>query len=258
MSFFYPLFLFVLGLFIGSFLNVLSDRLPQGISILGRSHCDYCHKTLKWYDLVPLLSYIQLRGNCRYCHHKFSIQYPLSELITGLIFILIYLSLFSFQLPTISQISNLFYYLFMASTLIVIFFADLRHGIIPDKVLLPATIVTLIWLLIYDQSLIVNNLLAALLCFLFFLLILFLTRGRGMGFGDVKFAFLIGLFLGLPLSISALYLAFLTGGGVSFILILWKKKRLKSTVPFGPFLVIGTFLAIFLQSQILSLVSYYF
>lgn len=79
-----------------------------------------------------------------------------------------------------------------------------------------------------------------------------------MGFGDVKFAFLIGLFLGLPLSISALYLAFLTGGGVSFILILWKKKRLKSTVPFGPFLVIGTFLAIFLQSQILSLVSYYF
>lgn len=159
---------------------------------------------------------------------------------------------------TTFMLTSYFFALAIVSALIVIFFADLRYGIIPDKILIFSGVAISLWLVIFDQSLILNHLLSALGAFLFFLLIFALTRGRGMGFGDVKFAFIIGLLLGFPGTVLALYVAFLTGGIIGIILILWKKKRLKSAVPFGPFLVAGTFIAYFLSPLILPEIIQFF
>ena len=253
---------FIIGLFFGSFLNVLADRIPRGEKLTGRSHCENCHKVLSWKDLIPIISFVYLRGKCRYCGSKLSLQYPIVELLTGAMFALTYLWLNNPISNVQFQMSNsifyfLFtiYYLFMVSSLIVIFFADLKHGIIPDKIVIPAIVVSFAYLLIIHQSSIINHLLSALLSFGFFLIIYILTKGRAMGFGDVKFAFFIGLFLGFPAVLFAFYIAFLTGGIVGIILILWKKKALKSAIPFGPFLVIGSVLGLFLQSVIIHLIS---
>ena len=130
--------------------------------------------------------------------------------------------------------------------MIVIFFADLKYGIIPDKIVFPAILVSAFYLLTMNYQLLAINFLSTLGAGLFFLLLFLITRGRGMGFGDVKFSFLMGLILGFPNIIVALYLAFLTGAIVGCILIIWRKKKVFGTaIPFGPFLVLGNFIAIF-------------
>ncbi len=261
-------FIFVFGIFLGSFLNVLIDRLPRGERITGRSYCENCKKTLTWKDLIPVLSFLYLRGKCRYCGSKLSSYYPFVELVTGVMFALTYLLIFNFQFSIFNEIINhksliinLFYYLFVVSSMIVIFFADLKYGIIPDKVLFPAIIFTSSFLLfdamyhklVYDTVLgypLINHILSAFGGFGFMLFLFIITKGKGMGFGDVKLVFLIGLILGFPGIFYAVYLAFLTGGAFAIILVLWKKKKLKSEVPFGPFLVVNFFIAFFFQTQL--------
>jgi len=253
--------LFIFGLFVGSFLNVLIDRLPKGKSIIkGRSYCDKCKKILKWYDLIPLLSFISLKGRCRYCKAKLSFYYPLVELTTGLMFAItasFVLNSFEFPISNFQFLINsqflnfqllmsLIYYLFIISSLIVIFFADLKYGIIPDKIVFPAIFVSAFYLLTMNYQLLTINFLSAVGASLFFLILFLITKGKGMGFGDVKFAFLMGLILGFPNIVVGLYAAFLTGAIVGCILILWQKKRIRGTsIPFGPFLVIGSLTAIF-------------
>ena len=252
----------LLGLVIGSFLNILIDRIPKGESpIRGRSYCDKCKKTLKWYDLIPLFSFIILKGKCRYCRASLSWYYSVVELTTGIMFVVTTLfilnnfkfSILNFQSNLNYSITNyqllipLAYYLFVVSCLIVIFFADLKYGIIPDKIIFPAIAVSFLYFLINHSSLIINHLFSAVGASLFFLLLFLITKGKGMGFGDVKFAFLMGLILGFPNIIVGLYVAFLTGAIIGCILILWRKKRVFGTaIPFGPFLVIGTLVSIFL------------
>lgn len=263
------LFIFVIGLFVGSFLNVLADRLPRGESVIkGRSHCGSCKKTLKWYDLIPIFSFVQLRAKCRYCRTPLSYYYPLVELVTGVVFVAVLFFVGGSNINS-TTIINIIYYLFIVSSLIIIFFVDLKYGIIPDIITFFAILVSIFFLLftskeswflrqMADQPAtfevgFVNHLLSAVGSFLFFLAIFLVTRGRGMGFGDVKFAFLIGLILGFPKIIAGLYLAFLTGAVVSIILIIAKKKKFKgSTIPFGPFLAIGTFLALFWGEAIIK------
>jgi leader peptidase (prepilin peptidase) / N-methyltransferase len=243
-------FIFIFGLFIGSFLNVLADRLPRGETVVGgRSHCEVCKKELEWYDLIPLLSFAFLKGRCRYCHTRLSLRYPAVELTTGILFVLVYLFLardsILYQVLSIKYLVELLYYLFIISCLIVVFFADLKYGIIPDKIIFPAIIISAIYLILNTQYLLPHVLSAVGAC-LFFLMLFLVTRGRGMGFGDVKFAFFMGLVLGYPNIIVGLYIAFLTGAIVGCILILWRKKKLKgASIPFGPFLVLGTVLAMF-------------
>lgn len=250
-------FIFILGLFIGSFLNVLADRLPRNETILGRSHCESCKKELKWYDLIPLFSFAYLRGRCRYCSSRLSLQYPIVELVTGALF-----AFTIYYLPITNSLTSYLvssiYLLIIVSALIAIFFADLRHGIIPDKIIFPAVIVSVFYLFLIPNSSFIIHILSALGASLFFFLIYLLTKGKGMGFGDVKLAFLLGLFLGFPATLFALYIAFLTGGLIGFILILWRKKKLKTAIPFGPFLVLGSLLSLFFQSQILGIVLPYF
>ncbi len=253
-------FLFICGLFIGSFLNVLIDRLPRGETVVkGKSRCESCKHKLAWYDLIPILSFVELRGKCRYCGALLSWYYPLVEVITGGLFVLTFHYLQQSNLPfTIYHLPFIFqlaYFLFLISSLVVIFFTDLKYGIIPDKVVYPAVFVSLFYLFIIHNSLFIIHILSAFGAFAFFFLLFAITRGRGMGFGDVKLAFLLGLFLGFPKIVIGLYIAFLTGAVVSLILVVWGKKKLKgSTIPFGPFLVFGTIVAHFLGNVFLRMV----
>lgn len=234
---------FVLGTSIGSFLNVVVDRNINKESIIsGKSHCDKCRKNIAWYDLIPLISFVFLQGRCRYCKTKLSWYYPIVEFITGFLFVLV--SIIFFQTGNLS--ANLFYYLILGSSFIVIFFSDLKYGIIPDKIIYPAIAISLVFDIFLGPLPFTNYLLSTACSFLFFFLIILTTKGRGMGVGDLKLAILLGLFLGFPKIFFALYMAFLTGAVVGIILILWRKKKLRgSTIPFGPFLILGTFISLF-------------
>lgn len=268
MSDFAPLIfglIFVFGLVIGSFLNVLIYRLPQDMSIFGRSFCPKCRKKISWSDNIPLVSFVLLRGKCRKCHSPIFWQYPIVELLTGFMFVIVIWFFFpvnfQFSIFIIHQnasfayfqlILSMAYYLLIISTLIIIFFTDLRYGIIPDKITLPAVVISFIFLISQYPNLLVSNFLSGLGAAVFLGFLFLITRGRGMGLGDVKLAFLLGLFLGFPKIIPAFYLAFLTGAGVSIILILAGKKRFGQTISFGPFLVFGTILVFFFHEKILA------
>ncbi|KKR50334.1 hypothetical protein A3A55_02010 [Candidatus Roizmanbacteria bacterium RIFCSPLOWO2_01_FULL_40_14] len=242
-------FLFILGLFIGSFLNVLIDRLPREEQIVkGRSKCDHCKHVLAWYDLLPVISWVFLKGKCRYCKKQIDFRNTLVELLTGTMFVLTAVLLVSgirYQVLGI-EIIKLSIYLIIVSCLMVIFFIDLKHKIIPDSLTILVGITgVLLWFLSPTSLSYINYLLSAAGSAMFFLFLVFITKGRGMGMGDVKFAFVMGLLLGSPGVIIALYIAFLTGAILSAILILSKRKKFGQTVPFGPFLVVGTLIVLF-------------
>lgn len=246
------------GLFVGSFINVLIDRLPKGESVVwGRSRCDHCRKTLRWYELIPLLSFILQKGRCRRCHKKLSVQYPVVELATGLGFVII----FFFHWPDWSNwsdwIISSFSYTLIFSSLIVIFVADLKYQIIPDSMVVMGIVGVGMRLIGQIGSIgqIGATLFPALGATGFFFMLFVITRGRGIGFGDVKLGFLMGLLLGYPKIIVALYIAFLTGAIVGVILVITKKKSLKSAVPFGPFLIMGTVSAMVWGERIMSIWS---
>ena len=248
--------LFIIGLFIGSFLGVLIDRLPKGKSVLkGRSKCDFCKKELAWYELIPVLSFVIQNGKCRSCHKKLSLFYLTIELSTGFLFAVTYLLLIH---NSEFIIQNLLFYLLITSSLIVVFFTDLKYGIIPNKIIFPSVLVTLLWLLFSQQPTAINHLLSAIGASLFLTLISYIyyliRKKESIGGGDIKFAFLMGLLLGFPNIILAFYIAFLTGAGYSIILILWARLKLKDSIPFGPFLVLGTFASLYLGRQIFSLI----
>lgn len=230
--------LFALGLSVGSFLNVLILRLPRNESaICGRSHCDSCGHKLSWYDLFPLFSFLLLKRKCRYCGKKISWQYPLVELTTGLLFLFAgnYNGMLMTLLPNLMIVSGL----------VAIFVTDLKYRIIADSVLIFLITVAFIFQLITKSPYIFSNMVIGLVTGLFFLMLVLITKGRGMGLGDVKYSFFMGFFLGFPKIIVAFYLSFLTGAIVSLILIMAGRKKMKSTIAFGPFLVVATFVSYF-------------
>jgi len=234
--FLFGVFVFVLGLVVGSFLNCFVYRLEKKESIKGRSFCPHCRHQLSWHDLFPIFSFLFLRGKCRHCKKKISWQYPVVEIAVGLIFLLI----FSFQF----SIFNTAFLFYIASSLVIIFIYDLKHYIIPDRVLFPAIIITIIYRLLENFPLFLNYFWAVAVASGFFLFIFFISRGRWMGFGDVKLAILMGLLLGLPNVLVALFLAFFFGAVIGVILMVRGKKELKSEIPFGPFLILGTFISL--------------
>jgi len=254
------IFLFVCGLLIGSFLNCLVYRVNEEDSLKGllkgRSYCPKCKKQLLWFDNIPLLSFIFLKGKCRWCHSPIGVHYPLVELTTGIITLVVY------QFSTIytNQIYNLpaspaggqftIYNLLITYALVAVFLSDLQYRTIPDQIAYPAILISLIFLIFQYPSILISNLLSGLVAAGFFFLLVLLTRFRGMGLGDVKLAGLMGLFLGFPRVVVALYLAFLTGATLGVILILLGKKKFKSQISFGPFLVLATFITWFWGEKI--------
>jgi len=261
------IYLFIFGLATGSFLNVLIDRLPKEQSIMGRSHCDFCKHKLNGVDLFPVLSFIFLGGKCRYCRRKISWQYPLIEILTGISYVLIFnfqfkilnqFSIFNFEF--LIQLVRFVSYLGLVSSLIVIFFADVKYQIIPDSMQVIFFIFSLfihIFSLKYFWNLefgIWNFLISGVVVMLPILILYWLTKGRGMGFGDVKLAFVIGFSLGLKAGLLTLYGGFILGAIIGLILIIFKLKRLKSKIAFGPFLILGMIIILIWQKPIYDLI----
>lgn len=240
---------FIFGSLFGSFLNVLIDRLSTGRGFLtGRSYCEHCKKELKAIDLIPLFSYLWLRGKCRYCKTKIPPRLFLVEFLSGIIASVA----FSAYLQGIMALPSSILLFLIFWGLLGIFFADIEYGIIPDLLVGIVLIATLPYVVISGANF-MNHLLSAFGAFLFFFMLFTLTRGKGMGFGDVKLVFALGLLLGFPGIIASLYLAFLTGAGVSIILVIWRKLRFYGgTIPFGPFLVGGAVIAFFYGELLLS------
>ncbi len=250
--------LFIIGIIVGSFLNVLGLRWNSGLSLGGRSFCTGCGKKLKWYELVPLLSFLFLGGRCSGCHVKISWQYPLVEAWTGLVFATI------FNLPTgeagfqFSILQN-FLVISVFCIYIAITIYDLRHKIIPDAFVYIAIVLSLLLRIVAPST--SGDWLAGPILFSFFALIWFFSKGRAMGFGDAKLALSIGLLLGAAGAYSGVVLAFWIGAAFGIIYILLSKFypllrdskgiTMKSEIPFAPFLVVGAWLALIFNLDLL-------
>jgi len=250
---------FVFGLMVGSFLNCLIYRLEKEESFLkGRSYCPNCKHVLSWQDLIPALSFFALKRKCRYCQKPISWQYPLVEILTGSIFLLIFNQFSTFSFLTIV------YYLLISSFLIVIFVYDFKHSLIPDAIIYPAIVTAFLYrfleirkfshwpLIAYNFKTLLPIVFSAFGAAAFFLLIVLASKGKWMGTGDIWLAFLMGLILGWPNILVALMLAFLIGAIIGLVLIILGRKSLKSEIPFGPFLVLATFLVLFLGEKIIN------
>lgn len=244
--------LFILGTAVGSFINVVVDRTTAGVSFSGlsRSYCDHCRVQLAPLDLLPILSFFALGARCRYCKKPISVQYPIVEALTGALFALAF-----FSLAVAGQLSllNIFYYLFLVSTLIVVAVVDYKYSLIPTTFVYAASLLALFYnYFFFPSGLFVNHVFTAFGSALFFAIIVLITRGRGMGEGDIILAFLMGMVLGFEKALFAFTLSFLTGAIVALFLVAIGRKKFGQTVPFAPFLVLGMFLALFWGEQILK------
>lgn len=260
-------FYFIFGTIIGSFLNVVSLRYNTGMSFSGRSRCFSCGKELKWFELIPIASYIVQFGRCRKCKSKISFQYPLVELLTGSIFLGIFLKFSNllFISPSYLMLLSL-YFMIIFSLLIVILIYDLKHKIIPDDLVYTFAVLSLASMF-FDFSVFQLSIPALLpffsgpIFFLPFFLLWFFSGGRWIGLGDGKLALGIGWFLGLSLGASAILLSFWIGAVISIALMIFfslnsRRKRItmKSEIPFGPFLILGIIIVFFFNINIFSFI----
>jgi len=241
--------IFILGLIVGSFSNVCIHRIPRNESIIyPASHCPKCRSKIKPVDNIPLLSYILLKGRCRNCKSKISIQYPIVELITGLIYLIIYLT-YGLGVQTLI-------YIILSSALMIIAFIDLNQQIVPDVISLPGIIIGFILSFFVPYISFINSALGVVIGGGIILVIglagSVIFKKEAMGGGDVKLAAMIGAFLGWRYIIISLFLGFFLGALVGIILILSKIKSREDTVPFGPFIVLGSFITLLWGEKIIS------
>ncbi|MFH0804814.1 MAG: prepilin peptidase [Patescibacteria group bacterium] len=237
----------ILGLVVGSFLNVVIYRLHAGVNFVrGRSYCPHCKHDLSAADLVPLFSFIFLRGRCRYCRKSISWQYPLVELGTSLAFLALFCR---FGLTP-----EFFVYLVYAALLVAVFVYDLRYYLILDRVSLPAAVIGFVFSLTILHISAVHLLIGGAIGAGFFLLQFVVSRGRWIGGGDIRLGLAMGFMLGYPHVLVALFVAYVLGSLVGIGLILAGGKTWQSKVPFGTFLTAATLLTFLFGEQV---VSYY-
>lgn len=256
---------FVLGLIIGSFLNVVIYRLKTAENIVfGGSKCPKCKTKIKWYDNIPAISFFILYFKCRSCHEKISWQYPLIEISTGLLFALAGNVFFS--LYDLSALAMLIYSLAIISLLLIIFVYDWLYMEIPGIILWTGIILVVIFNLYFDwggareltilgglgmlESKTISGFLAAGIAFLFFFSMSYFSKEKWMGMGDAYLAIFLGLFLGFPQIFYALIIGFFLGAFFGVILIIFGKKKMKSRLPLAPFLIGGTLAVMFFYPQI--------
>ncbi len=232
------------GVAVGSFLNVCIDRLPVGMSIISSppSHCPSCQKRLVAKDLIPVFSYLWLRGRCRYCQARIPQRLLWVELGTGALFAFLY---WHYGLSWQLLITIVYCCLF-----IIVMVIDLEHHIIPNKIVYPGMALALVLSVVTEPG-IVKAAIGGAIGLVLLLLPALVYKG-GMGFGDVKLAALVGLVTGFPLVFLALFLAIVSGGIVAAILLLLRKKRWREGIAFGPFLSLGAMAALFWGSDIIS------
>ncbi|MBI5025631.1 MAG: prepilin peptidase [Nitrospirae bacterium] len=252
--------IFIIGAIIGSFLNVCIYRIPRGLSIIRpSSHCPSCGKPIRFYDNIPIISYLILRGKCRACKAKIPFKYPLVELLNASGYVATLWKFNPFTSMFFSWPSLLVYSCFVSS-LIIIIFVDLEHQIIPDRITLPGIPLALLFgsTILPDPFLrfaflgFKSSLIGFLLGGGLFYLVALLSRG-GMGGGDIKMMAMVGGLLGWKGALSTTFFGSLTGAIVGIFLMIFKGKGRKSKIPFGPFLAFGAILSLFFGQEILDL-----
>ena len=250
------LFILIIGLITGSFLNVCIYRIPRRESIIfPSSHCFSCKNKLKLIDLFPIFSYMFLKGKCRYCEKAISMQYPLIEVLNSLVYLLLFLH-FGISIQFI-------FYTLLGSLLIVISSIDYYHQIIPDKLtllvlILGVTYKIYAYLYIYhmfnlkSDTILVNSILGFLAGGGFYYLIFIISKGN-MGGGDIKLMAVLGIWLGWENTLIAIFITFMLGAIISVFLLVSKIKDRKDSIPFGPFIVLGTFITILYKQEALDI-----
>lgn len=245
MALFYTCLFFIYGLIFGSFFNVVGLRVPKKESIIAPpSHCPICNHRLGVLDLIPVLSYVFLRGKCRKCKTKISAIYPFMELMTGLLFAFSYWMI-GFQIELLVA-------LLFVSLLIIITVSDIQYMLIPNKILLPFGIVLLILRFIFPLSPWWDSLAGAMIGFGLLLFIGIVSKG-GMGGGDIKLFFVIGLVLGTLHTVLTLFLAALIGSVIGLIILRIKGKGRKIPIPFGPSIAFAALIAYFFGTELVDL-----
>jgi len=234
---------FISGLSVGSFLGVIAYRMPRKLSIVRpASYCISCKRKIPFYDNIPVISYIILRGRCRYCREKIPLNNLLIEIITGVLFVVNFF-FFGLSLKTFAGI-------ILCSVLVLISFIDIEFKVIPNVIVLPFTLVGLAFSIFLNLEEWWFPIAFSAGAFLF-MLIIHLISPRGMGMGDVKLSLMIGAFL-VRSVVAALFLGFLLGSVYGLSLIIVKKRGLKHQIPFGPFISVGSIIALFWGDNILK------
>lgn len=262
----YSLVWFLFGTIFGSFLNVLVLRYHSGRSILGRSHCASCNKALTYKELVPVFSFILLKGHCSSCGSRVSYQYPIVEIISGVMFVLVA----SLALPVFSTI----FLIIIFWLLLFISVYDLNHTIVPNEAVYLVAILSIIFSSGLSNNPLVGQIMAGLILAAPFYILWKLSSGKWMGLGDAKVALAIGFLLGLQNGLSAIIISFWVGAVVSILVLFfnWQRKlrlmrnsKLKLSlrartigveVPFAPFMAISTFIVFFFEVDVFNLILF--
>ena len=260
------IFAFALGAIIGSFLNVVILRLNTGRTLGGRSGCMSCGYKLRWYDLIPIISWISLGGRCRQCKSKISLQYPLVEFGTGVLFLFLFWSTIPFIMFPYLVAMSFVWNAIIFSILIVIFVYDIYHKIIPDSLVYAFAGLALLQTLILfpfsgDYTTIaILDLLSGLIMFSPFFLLWLVSRGKWIGLGDGKLALGIGWYLGFVHGLSAIILGFWIGALYAIVVMLIDRLKLntksitmKTEIPFAPFLIIGAVVEFFIRTDLIGI-----
>jgi leader peptidase (prepilin peptidase) / N-methyltransferase len=248
MELFFYIFFFAFGLIIGSFLNCLIWRLYKEETVLGRSYCPTCNRELKWYDNVPLLSFVSLGGRCRFCKERIPLQYPLVELITGALFFFSYFVTMNRDL----QFLELFFYFFVIALAVIIFVFDLRWYLIHTNTIVVGGLVLIVVNILRGYSFL-NILLAMAVGAAFFGLQYLITRGRGIGEGDIWLGALFGIiFPDLRILALTIFLTYIIGGLVALFLLIFGLKKVGSKLPLGIFLSVALVICLFFGEHIAS------
>ena len=245
------IYVFVVGICMGSFFNVCIYRIPGGESIVSPpSHCYNCNTKLRSVDLIPVFSYLFLGGKCRYCGTKISLRYPAIELLTGILYLLVFL-VFGFSIQSL-------YYIVLSSLLVIISFIDLDHFIIPDKLVIIGAVFGLVFNLLGYGIPFLDGIYGSLVSvglLIFILLLEFILKKEAMGGGDIKLLGMIGLFLGLKYTILTIILAIYIGAIYGIIVIIYNKvknDKYNNMMPFGPFISLGAIISLLYGSNIID------
>jgi len=235
---------FVLGAIVGSFLNVVMLRLRSGMSfVIGTSQCLSCGTKLRWFELIPIVSFLIQRGRCTTCHAKLFYQYPLVELTSGLVFVLVLGRSGILLLPDVSSVMVFVLSLVFWSVALVIAGYDARHKIIPDELSILLGLIGIIFAFTDTGVPAIVSISCGFTAALFYGALWLVSKGKWMGLGDAKLAFGLGTFLGWPMVVLGNLFGFWIGAIWGVIFMLTGKYNRKSELPFGPFLIIGAFIA---------------
>lgn len=262
-------FVFIFGTLIGSFLNVVILRYRTGRSLGGRSMCPSCGKTLRWYELIPVLSFVFLRGRCSGCESRISWQYPLIEVGTGALFVGVAMFAFRIWGTALLFIPGALHLAVLMALLIIIVVYDVRHKIIPNDLVYLFSGLGLLYAIFFhifipNETTLFSDLIAGPAFAFPFALLWAVSKGKWMGLGDAKLALGLGWILGLSASVAAFLLAFWIGAAWSIIVIIFgavgalseqKKLTLKSEIPFAPFLFLGFLVTLFCSYDIGTFLS---